>query len=257
MSCRSSAIALYRRALRVATKCPRPEQADFVRAAVRNGFSDNSRLSDSRAILAAVKAGHAELDSMEVLHALYVQRQAGATSPDMTAAIADMQRTGSPRSHRARDEQSLLAESPCSAAGKANSTSDGPLGHTDCTTDDLVRLTRAVLCAAAGDREVFHRLCHAQMTSFSEQARGHLLTGLAFHEHDFGAADPSVTETLLEPRVRFLGDHAAIALAIRLVRTGRGRQTSVFEETCVWERDASGRWWLVHWHRSGPETART
>ena len=127
-------------------------------------------------------------------------------------------------------------------------------------SDEIVRLTQAVLsCVAAGDREVFRSLCHVQMTSFSNQARGHLLTGLAFHEHDFDdfdTAGPSggpriaeiLTETILEPHVRLLGENAAIASAVRLVRNGR--QTSTFEETCVWERDAACRWWLVHWHRS-------
>ena len=129
MSVRSSAISLYKRALRVAAKCPRPEQADFVRSAVRNGFSDNSKLRDSRAIIAAVKAGHAELDSMEVLHALFLQRLGGAASPDMVAAIADAQSIGG--SQRATRNADNLAESPCSV----QPSTEGPNSATaDCAT---------------------------------------------------------------------------------------------------------------------------
>ena len=123
------------------------------------------------------------------------------------------------------------------------------------TVRELLELTQNLLDSiAAADWETYERLCDPTISAFEPEARGHLIDGMEFHRFYFDQVSDTVPKntTISAPHVRLLGEHAAIVSYIRLtqhVADGGQAQTSRFEETRVWERQA-GSWRHVHFHRS-------
>jgi calcium/calmodulin-dependent protein kinase (CaM kinase) II len=121
---------------------------------------------------------------------------------------------------------------------------------------ELIELTQHLLDSiATGDWEAYLRLCDPTLTAFEPEARGHLVSGMAFHKFYFeldNERPPPVHTTMSAPHVRMLGQDAAVVSYIRLIqhldRDGQSR-TARFEETRVWQRQ-DGQWQNVHFHRS-------
>jgi calcium/calmodulin-dependent protein kinase (CaM kinase) II len=133
-------------------------------------------------------------------------------------------------------------------------------------TDDLLDLNRRLLAAiAAGDWNAYRDLVADDITCFEPEARGHLVTGLPFHEFYFKlpappatAAAPAkpVTTTMAAPVVKLLADDVALVAYVRLTQTldDAGKPvTRSSEETRLWQK-RDGRWRHVHFHRSLPTT---
>ena len=127
------------------------------------------------------------------------------------------------------------------------------------TADHLLALSRKLLeSVVAGDWKTYSSLVAYDITCFEPEARGQLVEGLPFHEHYFRSAGGKpaapVTTTLASPRVRLLGDDAAVVSYVRMVQklddTG-SHVTVLCEETRVWQR-IEGSWKHVHFHRSLP-----
>mmetsp|Transcript_36803 Transcript_36803/g.102135 ORF Transcript_36803/g.102135 Transcript_36803/m.102135 type:complete len:166 (-) Transcript_36803:95-592(-) len=127
---------------------------------------------------------------------------------------------------------------------------------------EMLELNEGLLAAIArGDLATYKALCDPQLSCFEPEARGHLVTGLGFHEYYFhlyaatqheGEPSPPPNTTVVAPHVRWLCDRrAAVVCFKRLVQ--RGTSTLVTEETRLWEFitncQASG-WRLVHFHRA-------
>ena len=129
------------------------------------------------------------------------------------------------------------------------------------TADHLLALTRKLLeSIVAGDWKTYTSLVASDITCFEPEARGQLVEGLPFHEFYFklggNGAKPAVvpTITLASPKVRFLGEDAAVVASMRMVQKldDAGRPiTALCEETRVWQR-IDGAWKHVHFHRSLP-----
>jgi len=129
------------------------------------------------------------------------------------------------------------------------------------TADHLLALTRKLLeSIVAGDWKTYTSLVAYDITCFEPEARGHLVEGLPFHEFYFklgaSATKPACVPmtTLASPRVRLLGDDAAVVAYMRMVQKldDAGRPiTTLCEETRVWQR-IEGEWKHVHFHRSLP-----
>lgn len=120
---------------------------------------------------------------------------------------------------------------------------------------ELLELTQQLLdCIATADWETYERLCDPTLSAFEPEARGHLIDGMDFHRFyfDLESNETPKNTTISSPHVRLLGDDAAVVSCVRLIqhldRDGHP-QTSRFEETRVWERQAGG-WRHVHFHRS-------
>ena len=124
------------------------------------------------------------------------------------------------------------------------------------TEQMLMTLTRKLLDSiTASDWQTYADLCDPTITAFEPEARGHLVTGLAFHKYyfDLQHRDGSKHTTLCSPKVRMVGDGAAVVTYVRLTQylDGNGQpNTSSVEETRVWQRHEDGRWRHVHFHRS-------
>lgn len=127
--------------------------------------------------------------------------------------------------------------------------------------DHFIALTRKLLDSiAAGDWKTYTSLVAHDITCFEPEARGQLVEGLPFHEFYFklgaSGAKPACVPmtTLASPRVRLLGDDAAVVATMRMVQKldEAGRPiTTLCEETRVWQR-IEGEWKHVHFHRSLP-----
>jgi calcium/calmodulin-dependent protein kinase (CaM kinase) II len=128
---------------------------------------------------------------------------------------------------------------------------------TDAIVTELLALNARLLDAIAqSDWAAYQELCHPDLTCFEPEARGQLVEGLAFHKFyfDLGSDGRACQNTMASPRVRLLGNDAAIIAYVRLVqRLGSDDvpKTTSVEETRVWQR-IDGRWRHVHIHRSPP-----
>ena len=123
------------------------------------------------------------------------------------------------------------------------------------TERELLEVNQRLLDSIAeGDWKVYAQLCDAGLTAFEPEARGHLIDGMEFHQFYFdngGHMGPHRAE-IVEPRVRMLGDSAAVVTYVRIVQrasAGRAQETLSYEETRVWQRQ-EGQWRHVHFHRS-------
>jgi len=121
--------------------------------------------------------------------------------------------------------------------------------------DDLLALTQKLLdCIASGDWATYTTLCTDDMTCFEPEAMGVQVEGVPFHKFyfDLTRGGAQTQTTIHEPRVRMLGDEAAVVSFVRLVQQLDETGTCVterFEETRVWQL-VHGKWKHVHFHRS-------
>jgi len=125
---------------------------------------------------------------------------------------------------------------------------------------ELLELNRRLLAAvAAGDWNAYRELVAENITCFEPEARGHLVSGLPFHEFYFKLPAPAakpVTTTMAAPVVKLLSDDVALVAYVRLTQTldDAGKPvTRSSEETRLWQKQG-GRWRHVHFHRSLPST---
>ena len=120
--------------------------------------------------------------------------------------------------------------------------------------ENILQLYQRLLDAiAAADWATYEELCDPELTAFEPEARGQRVEGLDFHRFyfDLGKPDGARHTTMVDPRVRMLGENAALVTCIRLVQaeTPSGPTTQRAEETRVWLR-RDGHWRHVHFHRS-------
>ena len=121
--------------------------------------------------------------------------------------------------------------------------------------DELIGLTQQLLdSVGSGDWDTYQKLCHPTLTCFEPESRGQLVEGIRFHKFyfDLGGHLGSHQSTIVSPRVRLLGNDAAVVSYVRLVQFVGGDErprTDGFEETRVWHRE-NGNWRHVHFHRS-------
>lgn len=115
------------------------------------------------------------------------------------------------------------------------------------------RLLRAI---DTGDWATYESLCDASLTCFEPEACGQLVEGLPFHKFYFDLTAgtlPAVRQsTMASPRVRLLGDSAAVVSYVRVVQKldSTGSPVSVAaQETRIWHKQPEG-WKHVHFHRS-------
>ncbi len=120
----------------------------------------------------------------------------------------------------------------------------------------LLNLNQSLLDSIVrGDWQAYAELCDETLTCFEPEARGHVVEGLAFHQHYFDGAPSSkkVNTTMASPHVRLMGD-VAIVCYTRLTQTtdaAGAHITKSVEETRVWQK-INGKWKHVHFHRSIP-----
>ena len=122
------------------------------------------------------------------------------------------------------------------------------------TEENILQLNQRLLDAiAAADWATYEELCDPELTAFEPEARGQRVEGLDFHRFYFnlGKPDGARHTTMIDPRVRMLGENAALVTCIRVVQaeTPSGPTTQRAEETRVWLR-RDGHWRHVHFHRS-------
>ncbi len=128
---------------------------------------------------------------------------------------------------------------------------------THTTHDELVSLCQQVLDSIhAQDWDAYAALCHPTLSAFEPEGRGHLIEGLPFHKFYFEleASGRAAQSTISSPKVRMLGDDAAVVTYTRLtqrVQADGSVPTGVAEETRVWQK-CDGKWQHVHFHRSMP-----
>lgn len=124
-------------------------------------------------------------------------------------------------------------------------------------TDELLKLNQKLLTAIiSGDWATYESLCDPSITCFEAEARGQLVSGMAFHKYYFDIPGtpqkPAKVVTMSQPHVRMMGDSGAVLTYVRLNQSldaAGGPQTSRVEETRVWQK-IDGHWKHVHFHRS-------
>jgi hypothetical protein len=120
---------------------------------------------------------------------------------------------------------------------------------------ELLSLNQRLLDAIAkADWATYAELCDPSLTCFEPEGAGHLVQGLAFHEHYFklGPVQGEHCTTMASPHVRLLGDGAVVSYVRLNQRLVEGTPvTRAVEETRVWQK-INGRWRHVHFHRSKP-----
>ncbi len=126
---------------------------------------------------------------------------------------------------------------------------------TTTTVQELLDLNQQLLDSIATcDWPAYCRLCDPTLSAFEPEARGHLIEGMEFHQFYFGLgkAEGLKNTTIAAPRVRLLGNDAAVVTYVRLVQFVDDNgipQTAKFEETRIWQRQED-EWKHVHFHRS-------
>ncbi len=130
--------------------------------------------------------------------------------------------------------------------------------HDTLVAEVLSANQRLLESIAEGDWNTYAGLCETDLTCFEPEARGELVSGLAFHKFYFDLAGTSSSRgatprhtTMCAPHVHLAGDVAVICY-VRLTQSvdAAGHpQTGRCEETRVWRRTA-GHWRHVHFHRS-------
>ncbi len=129
------------------------------------------------------------------------------------------------------------------------------------TPEELLQFNHRLLESIfTGDWDAYRSLCAEDLTCFEPEALGHLVVGMDFHKFYFdlaGGGGPR-NVTMANPKVRILGDEAAVVAYTRLVQklNADGVPVTVrVEETRVWQYQSGahgGRWKMVHVHRSTP-----
>lgn len=122
---------------------------------------------------------------------------------------------------------------------------------------EIIELTRQLVESIVdSDWKTYTKLCAEDLTAYEPEANGHLVKGMAFHQHYFDMQNASpyanATTTLSSPAVRMLGADAAVIAYVRLTqRVGDDNRsvTTSTQETRVWQR-LGGVWKHVHFHRT-------
>ncbi|MBA61054.1 MAG: DUF4440 domain-containing protein [Planctomycetaceae bacterium] len=123
------------------------------------------------------------------------------------------------------------------------------------TEDELLLLNEKLLESIdSNDYETYTELCDVNLSAYEPEAMGQLVEGLAFHafyltRQPGGAMKQS---TICSPRVRMLGEDAAVVTFVRLSQksaSDTGDSVASCEETRVWQK-INGQWKHVHFHRS-------
>lgn len=120
---------------------------------------------------------------------------------------------------------------------------------------EILLLNQRLLDAvSSGSWDVYRSLCDPSLSCFEPEARGELVEGLDFHRFYFATSHGSESHhtTMIAPRVRLLGENAAVVTYIRLVQSrdsSGSPKTMRFEETRIWHRQEN-QWRMVHLHRS-------
>lgn len=144
-------------------------------------------------------------------------------------------------------------------AGPVSGNSGGPrrivtqvTQHLSSEGEDVLQANSNLLEAiAAKDWDAYSLLTDGDLTCFEPEAGGCLVVGQDFHKFFFeNGADSKTRVTVVDPRVRVLGD-TAIVTYIRINQSCNGPSvsTSRYEETRVWQRRGVA-WVNVHFHRS-------
>ena len=121
--------------------------------------------------------------------------------------------------------------------------------------DELLILNEKLLEAIdTNDYETYTELCDVNLSAFEPEAMGQLVEGLPFHAFYLlrEASSASKQSTICSPRVRMLGDDAAVVTFVRLLQKSSpesGDSVASCEETRIWQR-IDGNWKHVHFHRS-------
>ncbi|MBX3412760.1 MAG: nuclear transport factor 2 family protein [Pirellulales bacterium] len=126
----------------------------------------------------------------------------------------------------------------------------------DSTAANLLALNQKLLNAIfAADWKTYEQLCDPTITCFEPEAKGHLVSGMAFHRYyfDLGASKSAVNVTMAEPHVRVVGDVGIVSYVRLVQKLGPDGSpiTAQCEETRVWQRQGDS-WRHVHFHRSLP-----
>lgn len=117
----------------------------------------------------------------------------------------------------------------------------------DLTDSDVLALNQGLLAAIAeGDWVSYSALCDPQLSCFEPEAKGHLVTGLGFHEYYFQyfasqakPDEPISRTTVVAPYIRWMcGRRAALVCYKRLIQ--KGLTTLPTEETRLWEFSVLG-----------------
>lgn len=121
--------------------------------------------------------------------------------------------------------------------------------------DELLILNEKLLEAIDNnDYETYTELCDVNLSAFEPEAMGQLVEGLPFHAF-YLLREPSTAvkqSTICSPRVRMLGDDAAVITFVRLSQKSSpdaGDSVASCEETRIWQK-IDGNWKHVHFHRS-------
>lgn len=62
---------------------------------------------------------------------------------------------------------------------------------------ELLELTQKLLDSIAeGDYDTYQSICHPSLTAFEPEAKGHLVTGLAFHKYYFDMGEVCSLEVM-------------------------------------------------------------
>jgi len=129
------------------------------------------------------------------------------------------------------------------------------MNENDPTARELIDKSRQLIeSIAAADWLTYAELCDPNLSAFEPESRGLLVEGMPFHRFYFelGSATGPRNITLTAPKVRMLGDDAAVVTYVRLDQQLDDDALPVtirFEETRVWHR-RDGQWRHVHFHRS-------
>lgn len=121
--------------------------------------------------------------------------------------------------------------------------------------DELLLLNEKLLESIdTNDYETYTELCDVSLTAFEPEAMGQLVEGMPFHGFYLmrEKGDAMKQSTICSPRVRMLGDDAAVVTFVRLSQKSSpaiGDSVASCEETRVWQR-INGQWKHVHFHRS-------
>lgn len=122
-------------------------------------------------------------------------------------------------------------------------------------SDEIIALNQKLLDSIVrGDWKTYEALCDSSITCFEAEARGELVSGMAFHKFyfDLGGSPTKKVVSMCSPNVRMLGSDGAVVCYVRLTQStdaAGNPQTSRVEETRVWQK-ISGQWKHVHFHRS-------
>ena len=108
--------------------------------------------------------------------------------------------------------------------------------------DELLILNEKLLEAIdTNDYETYTELCDVNLSAFEPEAMGQLVEGLPFHAF-YLLREPSTAvkqSTICSPRVRMLGDDAAVITFVRLSQKSSpdaGDSVASCEETRIWQK---------------------